>query len=220
MPADASPWKIAGWAYLGLNLPLILVQMLGAAVMTVTYANPEWATLYADQQLGGLVLATVQSVGGVGKFLMVVFMLSVIANNIINIYSLGLSMQVWGTWLQYIPRSVYAIVGTAIYIPIAIAGANNFSGSLSNFMNVLGYWLAIYNVIYIEEFIFFRGCSYENYRPAETWNDSRSHTIGIAAFIAGCCGAAGTVVGMDQVWWVGPLAKPIGAYGGDIGFEL
>ncbi|GAB5593438.1 Purine-cytosine permease fcy21 [Umbelopsis nana] len=220
MPGDASPWKIAGWAYLGLNIPLILVQMLGAAVMTVTFANPEWAALYADQELGGLVLAAVQSVGGFGRFLMVLFTLSVVANNIINIYSLGLSMQVWGALFQKIPRSLYAIFGTAIYIPIAIAGANNFAGSLENFMNVLGYWLAIYNIIYIEEFVIFKRCSYENYRAAETWNDPKSHTIGIAAFLAGCCGAAGAAVGMDQVWWIGPLAKNIGVYGGDIGFEL
>lgn len=220
MPAEAPPLRIAGWAYLGLNVPLILVEMLGAAVMTVTTANPEWEALYESQELGGLVWASVSSVGGFGKFLMVLFMLSVIANNIINIYSLGLSMQVWGSWFRYIPRAIYAIVGTAIYIPIAIAGANSFAESLSNFMNVLGYWLAIYNVIYIEEFIIFKGCSWANYRAAETWNDRKSHTIGFAAFLAGCCGAAGAVLGMDQVWWIGPLAKPIGTYGGDIGFEL
>ncbi|OZJ05382.1 hypothetical protein BZG36_01974 [Bifiguratus adelaidae] len=220
MPAEAPAIKLALWAYVGLNIPLILVQMLGAAVMAATTADAGWAALYANEQLGGLVWAALQSVGGFGKFLMVIFMLSVVANNIINIYSLGLSMQVLGTWFQYIPRNVYAIIGTGIYIPIAIVGATNFAASLENFMNVLGYWLAIYVTIYVEEFIIFRKCNYANYFTAETWNDPKSHTVGIAAFLALCCGIAGAVLGMDQVWWVGPLAKPIGEFGGDIGFEL
>ncbi|OZJ03349.1 hypothetical protein BZG36_04208 [Bifiguratus adelaidae] len=220
MSAEAPAIKVALWAYLGLNVPLILVQMLGAAVMAVTSANSDWATLYANEQLGGLVWASLQSVGGFGKFLMVIFMLSVVANNIINIYSLGLSMQVLGTWFQYIPRNVYAIIGTGVYIPIAIVGATNFAASLEDFMNVLGYWLAIYVTIYVEEFIIFRKCNYANYFAAETWNDPKSHTLGIAAFIALGFGVAGAVLGMDQVWWIGPLASPIGQFGGDIGFEL
>lgn len=44
----------------------------------------------------------------------------------------------------------------------------------------------------------------------------------IAAIFAFCCGIAGMVTGMSQVWFVGPIALKAGAYpyGGDVGFEL
>lgn len=45
---------------------------------------------------------------------------------------------------------------------------------------------------------------------------------GIAAIFAFCCGIAGMVVGMSQVWFVGPVALKAGKapFGGDVGFEL
>ena len=42
-----------------------------------------------------------------------------------------------------------------------------------------------------------------------------------AALGAFCFGVAGAVIGMAQVWWLGPVGKRIGgAFGGDVGFEL
>lgn len=35
-----------------------------------------------------------------------------------------------------------------------------------------------------------------------------------------CAGVAGAVLGMAETWYVGPIAKMIGEYGGDLGFEL
>jgi purine-cytosine permease-like protein len=45
---------------------------------------------------------------------------------------------------------------------------------------------------------------------------------GIAAIFAFCCGIAGMVIGMSQVWFVGPIALKAGKapFGGDVGFEL
>ncbi|KLO05340.1 hypothetical protein SCHPADRAFT_896342 [Schizopora paradoxa] len=37
----------------------------------------------------------------------------------------------------------------------------------------------------------------------------------------GCAGAgAGAVVGMAEVWYVGPIGRKIGEFGGDLSFEL
>lgn len=45
---------------------------------------------------------------------------------------------------------------------------------------------------------------------------------GVAALAAFLFGVLGAVMGMSQVWFVGPIAILIGVppYGGDIGFEL
>jgi purine-cytosine permease-like protein len=43
-----------------------------------------------------------------------------------------------------------------------------------------------------------------------------------AAVFAFCCGIVGMVMGMSQVWFVGPIALHAGMapFGGDVGFEL
>lgn len=45
---------------------------------------------------------------------------------------------------------------------------------------------------------------------------------GLAAVLAFCFGIFGAVMGMSQVWFIGPIGKRIGdpQYGGDVGFEL
>lgn len=82
------------------------------------------------------------------------------------------------------------------------------------------YWLAIYEGISLtDHFVFKRG--FGGYAP-EIYDDGRKLPPGIAAVFAFCCGIAGMVTGMSQVWYVGPIAIHAGEapFGGDVGFEL
>jgi len=54
MPADAKPWKVFMWTYIGLIVPLVLVQWLGAAVGSAALINDDWFAAYTDNELGGL----------------------------------------------------------------------------------------------------------------------------------------------------------------------
>jgi purine-cytosine permease-like protein len=179
-----------------------------------------WGDAYNSEELGGLLGAVLQPLGGFGKFLLVVFTLSIVANNIINVYSFPLSLMVITKYFVYVPQFVFVLLITGIYIPIAIVGATHFATSLENFMNVLGYWLAIFSTVLFEEHIIFRKRDWKNY-DALGWNDPKSCPWGLAAAGAFCFGVAGAVVGMAQSWWVGPIAMDINApFGGDIGFIL
>lgn len=52
------------------------------------------------------------------------------------------------------------------------------------------------------------------------WNNPELLPIGWAAACALVMGVVGAVLGMAQVWFIGPIAAQFGVYGADIGSEL
>jgi len=65
----------------------------------------------------------------------------------------------------------------------------------------------------------FRGGKFENY-DLDGWNDPARLPVGLAALAAFCLGIVAWVMGMVQTWYVGPVGKLIGTYGGDVGNEF
>jgi purine-cytosine permease-like protein len=122
----------------GLLFPLLFTQMLGAAVMTASVSHPAYATGYADGGIGGLLAVVLfPSLGGFGRFCLVVLALSIVANNCPNIYSVSLSMQVMARWSAKVPRFIWTLLGTIAYVAIAIPGYSHFQTVLENFMLVI-----------------------------------------------------------------------------------
>jgi NCS1 nucleoside transporter family len=224
-PSTQSRKKVFLWTWLGLIIPLLFTQMLGVAVMSATALNDgnnRYADGYASTGTGGLLGAVlIYHLGTFGKFCLIIFALSIVANNVPNLYSVGLTVQVLAHWTQRVPRFVWTAIGTGVYIAIAIPGYSHFEAVLENFMNFIGYWLAIYEGIALAEHFVFRRGSLKNYSPEEYDQPGRLPP-GIAAIFAFCCGVVGMVTGMSQAWFVGPIALKAGEapFGGDVGFEL
>lgn len=223
-PADRSRRKVFLATWLGLIFPLLFTEMLGVAVMTATtldIPNNPYAAGYDSSGTGGLIGAVLfPHLGNFGRFCMVILALSIIANNCPNIYSVSLTLLVLGRWTCRIPRFIWTTVATVIYIAIAIPAYSHFQTVLNNFMDFIGYWLAIYEGIALtDHFLIRRGFS--GYQPAH-YDQPNKLPPGIAAVMAFCFGIVGMVTGMSQVWWVGPIALHAGEapYGGDVGFEL
>lgn len=218
---DIKAWKVFFWTYAGLNIPLVLIESLGMGMMTTFTNKPSWGERYDEGGVGGLMGAALSPMGGFGQFLLVLLALSIVANNIPNLYSFALTFQVLGPWAQAIPRMFLVIVGTGIYIVLALVGYSHFQSWLDTLLVILSYWLAIYTTILLEEHWIFRKGKWFNYAPQE-YNNPRVLPLGLAAFVATGAGIAGAVLGMAQVWYVGVLGKKIGdpEFGGDIGFQL
>ncbi|KAF2263061.1 purine-cytosine permease [Lojkania enalia] len=223
-PSKQSRTKIFFSVFLGLMFPLLFTEFLGIAVMTATTINNgdnRYMEGYEASGTGGLLAAVLfPPLGGFGKFCLVILALSIIANNCPNIYSVGLTMQVLARWTERIPRFIWTAVGTGVYIAIAIPGYSNFEAVLENFMNFIGYWLAIYEgIAFADHFIYKRRM--DNY-DVPSYDKPSKLPPGLAAIFAFCCGVAGMVTGMSQSWYVGPIALTAGEapYGGDVGFEL
>ncbi|EMC99833.1 hypothetical protein BAUCODRAFT_572071 [Baudoinia panamericana UAMH 10762] len=223
-PSNQSKVKVFGWTFLGLIFPLLFTQMLGVAVMSATALNDgnnRYQDGYDESGTGGLLGAVlIYHAGTFGKFCLVMLALSTIANNCPNIYSVALTVQVLARWVQYVPRFLWTAVATGAYIAIAIPGYSHFEAVLENFMNFIGYWLAIYCSIGLTDHVVFKR-GFGGYRP-ELYDVPSELPLGIAAVFAFCCGVVGMVAGMSQVWWVGWIALHAGEapFGGDVGWEL
>ncbi|KLO11603.1 hypothetical protein SCHPADRAFT_830812 [Schizopora paradoxa] len=219
LPEDVPAAPVFWLTYIGLNLPCILIEALGAAEATVTRAD--WQAQYADQGVGGLLAASLSPAGGFGKFLLVLLALSIVGNNIPNMYSFALTFQVLGRYAQMIPRVFLVLLGSVVYVILSIVGASHFESWLDTLLVLLSYWLAIFSTVLIEEHLIFRRGKWLNYNP-DDYDKPEHLPLGLAALAAAACGVLGAVLGMATQWYIGVLGKKIGdpAFGGDIGFEL
>ncbi|KAF9225107.1 hypothetical protein BS17DRAFT_879253 [Gyrodon lividus] len=221
LPADTSAWRVFTLTFWGLYIPICFTAILGAALVTIT--DPVYVAAFGeDGSTGGLVAQVLAPWAGGGKFLLVLLSLSVIANNIPNTYSTGLSMQALGRPFALIPRFFWVFLAFVIYTIAGVAGREHFSAILSNFLSILSYWTAFFIVIVAEEHFLFRreGGVLGGYNLGD-WDRPSELPLGIAGILAACFGVVGAVVGMSQVWYTGPIGKLAGAaYGADLGFEL
>jgi purine-cytosine permease-like protein len=100
-------------------------------------------------------------------------------------------------------------------VPLAIAGSHRFYNTLINFLGLIGYWFSAFGAIILVEHILFRSNNCTSY-DLRYWDVPRRLPTGIAALAASMASFGIVVPCMDQVWFVGPIAKT----SGDIGFEV
>ena len=209
------------------RLPLFLVSLLGLAcsftlALTVgiglasgVASNTAYSTAYSAGQ-GNLIVEGFSPLHGFGKFLGVVIALGLIPNIIFPTYSSGIDFQVLGRQAQQVPRFIWNSIGVIIYTVCALAGRDHLSEIFTNFLALMGYWLAIWIAIILEEQIIFRRRTGYDWT---IWNQQNKLPVGIAALVAFLVGWAGAILCMAQVWYIGPIAREVGEYGGDVCFE-
>lgn len=220
LPADTPRMRVFLLTFFGLFIPICFVEILGAALMTIT--DPAYIAAFEGGSTGGLIAQVLSPWGHFGQFVLVLLALSVIGNNIPNTYSTGLSIQALGRPFAIIPRFFWVFLAFVVYTVAGVAGREHFSAILSNFLSILSYWTAFFIVIVAEEhFIFRRKNGPLGGYNLDDYDTPSKLPLGIAGILAMCFGIAGAVVGMSEVWYTGPLGKMAGAaYGADLGFEL
>ncbi|KAK0728372.1 permease for cytosine/purines, uracil, thiamine, allantoin-domain-containing protein [Lasiosphaeria miniovina] len=209
--------KIFWYSYLGTSIPTILLMVLGAAIGGAVENVPEWADGYASTSVGGVLAAMLAPAVGFGKFLVVLLSLSLLGNLAATAYSVTLNFQMLlpQNMVARVPRYAFALVLTAIVVPVSIRAAADFFVSLENFVALIGYWSSAFlGVVLVEHLLFRRGdcASYD----ADAWDKARLLPWGAAALAAAALSFALVIPAMDQTWYHGPIASTTG----DIGFEL
>lgn len=232
-PDNTSELKIFLVTFFGIAIPSNFAAIVGTLAGAIAYSNTEWIEAYNKFSVGGLFAVAFSVWGNFGKFVVVVLYISLICNTIINTYSGAFQFQLVDMKLAIVPRWVWATLISAIYLAVSLAGKENLSDIISTVLPMLGYWISIYICLLLEENILFRRGNVKEYHHVEFEGDEKSKTYswdkwdkpkyraaGYACAAAFCCGVVGAVMGMDQVYYVGPIAKRIGASGGDIGMWL
>jgi purine-cytosine permease-like protein len=191
------------------------MMVLGAAIGGAVPNNPTWNAMYEEYSVGGVLAAMLSSAGGFGRFIVVILAFSVLGNIAASLYSITLNFQILLPVLLKVPRAVFAIVITAVVIPVSIKAASTFFAALENFIGVIGYWSAAFVAVVVTEHIVFRKQDCSSYDHM-SWNVRSALPTGIAGIGAGALSFGLIIPCMSQIWYVGPIAETTG----DIGFEV
>lgn len=217
--------RVFAYTYAGLALPTILLMTLGAAIAGAMPNVPSWTEAYDRTLVGGVLAAMLEPAGGFGRFVVAVLSLTLLGNTAGTMYAITLNFQTLVPWLIRVPRYVFAVVVTAVVIPVAVrAVADNFFLSLENFVALIGYWSASFcGIVAAEHLAFRRGLpwsgsrrSYEEAYDHRIWTDASKLPLGVAALGSGVLSFGLVIPCMAQVWYTGPIAKTTG----DLGFEV
>ena len=210
-PADTPKWKIFLLTLSGLCVSFWLVDLLGIGLGCGVTIVPAWSNAF-NISSGALIAEAYAPLGGFGKFCSVVIAFGVIANCVPGTYSAAIGCQIMGRWGQALPRWIWVIFLVTIQLVCGLAGRNQLFVIFQNFLALMGYWLMPMICIVAEEHFIFKprlGLDWT------AWADRRKLPIGYAALLAFLLGWAGAVLGMSELWFVGPLATASG--GADVG---
>ncbi|KAG5990287.1 hypothetical protein E4U52_004729 [Claviceps spartinae] len=213
--SEVPSWRVFHYTYWGLLTPTVPLMALGAAIAGALPNNPGWKEGNEAYGVGGVLTAMLSSAGGFGKFVVVLQCLSLLGNTCSSFYAITLNFQALAPILFKVPRYIFAVIITAIIIPVAIYAYRDFYTSLSNFMSLISYWSASFVGIVITDFVVIRCCRFDSYDLA-IWDQGSELPVGIAAIASAVLSLGLVVPCVREEWYTGPIASKTG----DIGFEV
>ncbi|CAG85881.2 DEHA2C03564p [Debaryomyces hansenii CBS767] len=176
-PENTPDVQIYFLTFFGILLPTSLVGVLGLLIGNVALSYKPWGDVYEVYGMGGLLNEAFKPWGAGGKFLLMVIFLSLVSNNIINTYSAAFGVQLAGIGFSKVPRWIWAIVLTAIYLLCALVGRNKLATVLGNFLPMVGYWISMYFVMLLEENLIFRSKRFIHLYTKEFADDDSQQSL-------------------------------------------
>ncbi|KAK7424597.1 Vitamin B6 transporter [Neonectria magnoliae] len=202
-PERTSKVKIFLLTLTGLTCAFNLVYLIAIGLATGLVNNTAWSDANAIST-GALIVAAFDPLYGFGRFCSVVVALGVIANSTPSIYSGALGCQVLGRYTKAVPRWAWSCILTLISLVLALAGREHLLVIFQNFVALMGYWVMLFICIVGMEHVFFRGRQGFDWAA---WEDKSYLPIGYAAAVSFALGWVGAILGMSQVWYVGPISE-------------
>ncbi|KAL4894007.1 permease for cytosine/purines, uracil, thiamine, allantoin-domain-containing protein [Aspergillus ambiguus] len=206
LPPETSRWRTWTMTMIGGSLSMCVTLLLGAGLGTGVANTASWAALY-DGTPGSLLMAGYERLGAFGKACAVVNVVAVVSNNAPGSYSMAMNFQMLGDMWRRIPRPAFTVFTTAVYMSCAIGGRHFLYEIFKNFLPLIGYWVVIWFTVSVQEDLIFKRCKRYDW---DAWNDRHKLPVGIASTAAFLIGWAGAIVGMNQIYYTGPVAQLVG----------
>ena len=216
-PTNVNRARVFFMTTFGIAIPTSIGMIAGCVVSSALQTKPDWNDAYKEGL--GYLIQTMLYPRGFAKFLLTLLVLSGINTNVISIYSAAISFQQLAKPFAQIPRFIWTVFCFICILALALGGREQLNAYLQNFLSLLGYWCTSYGIILLEEHVIFRRGSFSNY-DLDGWNDPNAVPVGLGAGVAFGLGVIAWCMGMDETWFVGPLAKLIGDGGGDVANEF
>ena len=204
-----------GASLLGLGLSFTFAILIGVGLASGINISSSFASAFERGQGNLLVAGFVDPLGNFGRFLAVIIALGLVSNIVAPTYSCGIDFQVLGRPAARIPRFLWNTLAVVIYTVCALAGRDHLSEIFTNFLALMGYWVAIWIAITVEEHLIFRRSGSRRW-DWDAWDSPRNLPHGLAALTSFLVGWAGAILCMAQYWYIGPIAKLIGDHGADV----
>jgi nucleobase:cation symporter-1, NCS1 family len=211
LPPDSSKKAIVGWIFVGTAVPEILVMALGAAVgtfLSTVGTNANAFLPFASQT-------------SIPSWFVVVFLIFSVIQlfgiNSLDLYSSGVTLQALGVKVK---RYQAVLIDSGICVIVTLYAIFNasFKTFLSDFVACVIAWIAPWLAIFLIDWWMRRS----RYVASELQRTDRgslywaSGGVNWPAIIAQAVGTTLSVLSLDQLFYVGPIARAFGAGGADV----
>jgi nucleobase:cation symporter-1, NCS1 family len=130
--------QVAMYAFLGIFLSCAILEIIGAASMTIPKALSDE---FAGGSPTGILVATMPT--WIAKLTLVAIAVGAVSANVLNIYSGAIASIAMGIKLPFASRrAITAVVFGAIGLVVAFSGLNDAGSKYENFLLVMAYWIA------------------------------------------------------------------------------
>ena len=203
LPASTPSLKVALYAFAGIAISAVWIEILGLAVMGATDATLASPVHQIYALLGG---------GLVGAIAMVAIFFGTVAVNAMNDYSGSLSLLAAGIKVW---RPVSAlIVGILSFIATLWLYQANFNNTFENYLLFITYWIGPWSAIILVDWQLRRHSA----AGADHVSNFSLLPSGRNALIALAVGFVLSIPFMDATVWVGPIATALA--GADIAYVI
>jgi NCS1 nucleoside transporter family len=205
---DANRKSTALWAGLGVFISCVLLELAGAAAVTIPGIDP--GSWFGDNPA---TIFTGHLPSLLGKLTLLAIALGAIAANVINIYSGSISFLALGFNLPLnLRRAIVALGFGAIGFVLALYGLNHVS-TYENFLLVIAYWIGPWLGVYFTDWYLRR-----KHHVSGFLFDGRHNPIAgwVSMLVAG---AVSIALFSNQVQYTGYFPKHFSSLG-DIAFEV
>jgi purine-cytosine permease-like protein len=211
LPPEASRRAIVGWVFVGTALPEILVMTLGAVVGTFLTTVGTSANTFLP--------FVHQSV--IPSWFVVTFLLFSVVQlfgiNSLDLYSSGVTLQALGLKVKRYQAVVIDSI-LCVFVTMYALFNSSFKTYLSDFVAAVICWIAPWVAIYLVDWAMRR----YQYVASELQRTDRGSLywatggVNYAAIAAQAVGTLLSVLSLDQLFYVGPIARAFGNGGADV----